>query len=408
MKWVSFQSLIGGEMIGAEKAFGCPPVMTIDYDGVANSELYVNWQKSQGNDIPHIILDGGLTSMVDRIKTGKELFEKLNNNIDVVCAVPICSGLSQANSSCGTDNSRGSSAKQNNNMIGITRFTLDKIRPKVYLFENAPALFSKTGEGVRETLNKIADEFGYTVTYVKTNTKYFGFPQNRSRTFCIMWRGDSVGVLENPEYKEPRTILDVIKDTDGLNGSEILFKNFEENPYIKYCYAKYGKDKYREHASKHTCVLNLIRENNDWDFAKSINKDNKKFCDYLDYAKSKFDRGMNVMDGSPLVFTGNRICTIFGRTSNRLVHPVEERGFRLRELMRLMGMPDSFPIEEKNAAMIGQNVPVPTARYVCEQLLKFVNGKLPTEKVQVKYQNLKPEVDKKKDEASLFEFFNVK
>lgn len=408
MKWISFQSLIGGEMIGAQEAFGCLPTMCIDYDGVANSELYMDWQKSQGNDIPHVILDGGLTSMTENIKSGRDSFDKLNCNIDVVCAVPICSGLSQANSSCGTDNSRGSSAKQNNNMIGITKFTLKNIRPRVYMFENAPALFSKTGEGVRDTLNKIAKEHDYTVSYLKTNTKYYGFPQNRSRTFCIMWRGDKVPVLENPKQSEPKTIIDIIKDTDGLNGSEVLFKNFDQNPYIKYCYAKYGKDKYRDFASKHTCVLNLIRENNDWDLAKSVNKDNDKFCDYLDYAKSKFDRGMNVMDGSPLVFTGNRICTIFGRTSNRLVHPVEERGYRLRELMRLMGMPDSFPIDEKRAAMIGQNVPVPTSRYICNQILKFLNGELKTVDADVNYQNLKPDIGNAKQDHCLFDHFGVK
>ena len=390
IKWVCFQPLIGGEAIAAQNVFGCPPIMCIDYEGVANSDLYVDWQKSQGNDIPHVILDGNLTSMTEKIKLNEDKFLELSHDIDVVCSVPICSGLSQANSSCGTASSRGSSAVQNNNMIGIAKFSLEKLKPKVYLFENAPGLFSKTGEGVRDILNNIAKEHGYSISYIKTNTRYFGYPQNRPRTFCVMWKGNKVGVMDNPPNIAPKTILEIIKDTDGLNGAETLFKKFSENPYIKYCYAKYGKEKYRDYASKHTCVLNLIRSNDDYDFAKSINKDNEKFCKYIDYAKSKFDKGMNVMDGSPLVFIGDRICTIFGRTSNRLVHPIEERGYNLRELMRLMGMPDTFPIDVDHSNMIGQNVPVPTAEYQFKQITKFLNNELQTKEIDVYMQNLKP------------------
>ena len=33
IRWVSFQSLVGGSALGAEKAFGTAPLFTIDYEG---------------------------------------------------------------------------------------------------------------------------------------------------------------------------------------------------------------------------------------------------------------------------------------------------------------------------------------------------------------------------------------
>ena len=45
IRWISFQSLCGGMTLGAEAAFGCPPLCTIDFDGIdqANSSAYMNY-----------------------------------------------------------------------------------------------------------------------------------------------------------------------------------------------------------------------------------------------------------------------------------------------------------------------------------------------------------------------------
>lgn len=395
IRWISFQSLIGGEMIGAEKAFGTPPLMTIDYEGVKNSELYVDWMKSRGLDIPHIVLDGTLLSKTETIKEGKEAFDKLNHDIDVVCAVPICSGLSHANSSKTGATARGSDACQNNNMLGIEEFVLKIIKPKVYLFENAPALFTVSTKDLREKINEIAFKYGYSVSYIKTDTQFHGLPQKRSRTFCIIWQGNQVGVLENPPKISPIPLAELLSNTEGLNGADvILFNDFENDPYIKYCYAKYGKEHYREEFNDTPRdILRKIFKNNDVEFAKEVNKDNEKFCKYMDYAKDKFDKGMNVMDASPLIFAGDSLCcTIFARNQRRIVHPTEERGLNLRELMRMMGMPDDFPITKDYEAMIGQNVPVNTTKYYCEQIKKYLEGNLPTEQTEVMFQRMKPEI----------------
>ena len=44
IRWVSFQSLIGGCALGAEEAFGTAPLFTIDYEGPdkGNSSAYLS------------------------------------------------------------------------------------------------------------------------------------------------------------------------------------------------------------------------------------------------------------------------------------------------------------------------------------------------------------------------------
>ena len=162
IRWVSFQSLAGGMMLGAEEAFGCPPLFTIDYEGVSNSDAYVYYM----NEIRHkplkqLKLNGTLLSGSETFVTKEDtdFFYKNNKDIDVVVSVPICSGLSV----CTVKSARGGEAIRNDNMLNITKFVFTKIRPKVFIFENAPALYAKSGELVRNKLNNLARKNEYSV-----------------------------------------------------------------------------------------------------------------------------------------------------------------------------------------------------------------------------------------------------
>jgi site-specific DNA-cytosine methylase len=66
--------------------------------------------------------------------------------LDLVCAVPVCAGLSTATVKPSSD------ATQNNNQLFLLRYALQYLRPKVYVYENAPALTTNIGEKLRKTL----------------------------------------------------------------------------------------------------------------------------------------------------------------------------------------------------------------------------------------------------------------
>ena len=57
--WAPLIPLIGGQMLGAEKAFGKPPEAIYSYGGFeANDGHYVNYQQvTKGRDVPYVLLD---------------------------------------------------------------------------------------------------------------------------------------------------------------------------------------------------------------------------------------------------------------------------------------------------------------------------------------------------------------
>ena len=57
------------------------------------------------------------------------------DNLDLVIAVPVCSGLSMVTSA--KDETKH---LRNCNMLYITQYALSVIKPKAYVFENAPTL----------------------------------------------------------------------------------------------------------------------------------------------------------------------------------------------------------------------------------------------------------------------------
>jgi hypothetical protein len=72
--WAPIIPLIGGQMLGAEKAFGKPPVAIYSYDGFqANDSHYVNYMNNvKGYNLDYILLDSS---------TAKR-------NIDVISGTP--------------------------------------------------------------------------------------------------------------------------------------------------------------------------------------------------------------------------------------------------------------------------------------------------------------------------------
>lgn len=384
IRWVAIQTLIGGNAFGAEAAFGCPPLCTIDFDGIdkGNSAAYVHYMNNVRNlGMRQLVLDGDLLSKAKTFKTQEDtdFFNSINHDIDVVSAVPICSGLSMANCNnskeAGTK-ARGSDAIQNNNMIGCTEFALQVIKPKAYIFENAPNFFSGSGKGIRDKLTEIGRNAGYSVTYVKTNTYKHENPQHRSRTFGIFWKGDRCPKLDYVDRRST-SILEYLGEIakDSPYSNDNLYKDFENDGFVNYMKSLGPNWQKIMEEDKCVSIMTYIEKNKLWDAPKPFL--NKRETHDVDHAREKVEKGMNYMDGSPLWYDDNRICTIFSRTTGRLIHPSGTRGYTIREALKFMGMPDDFeyPALKDNLFMIGQNVPAVTSMDWHLQIRDFVEGK---------------------------------
>ena len=381
IKWVAIQPLVGGMAFAAEKVFKCHPSCVIDYQGVGNSDLYVDYMIKKGS-LSHYKFDNTLYSKSITIaEDSKDAdFESNTTDVDVAIGVPICAGLSSANHASAKDSSMGlgSDATQNNNMLSMLQYATTALKPKVYIFENAYKLATNLGDGIRAKLVKLANDAGYGVTLIKVNTENYGSPQCRTRTFFIASKDGYAYKLAKPNIARP-SIEEVLKGLTNQKGFYI--PDLAENPWYKYIYAKAG-DNWRQYMlDNHVYAIDLLlRKDKDFDFAKQFFDEKGQAS--IERFKAKFADGKGWISDAPLYKGPYKISSIYSHGMVRNLHPTEMRGYSLREFMRIMGLPDDMP-EPKAPYMIGQNVPVCTASYYMNQILNILNGK--TEKIDKKF-----------------------
>jgi site-specific DNA-cytosine methylase len=187
-KYSSHIPLIGGFTIAAMNVLGKPPEFITSYKPFEfNDSLLLRYLKQKNYDIPYYQLDENNNF-------------KINKKINLSIAVPPCSGISNAaNRKTGT---RGTAAP-NDWMYKSANFILEQINPDVYVFENAPGLYTDAGELVRENLINISNKFNYGITFYKTNTLLHGVPQHRPRTYVIMVKDKPAPILNYYNIKSP-------------------------------------------------------------------------------------------------------------------------------------------------------------------------------------------------------------
>ena len=365
--WAPLIPLIGGQALGAEKAFGKPPEAIYSFGGFeANDSHYVNYQQNTlGRDIPYVLLDSDNPQI---------------RQVDVVTGTPPCAALSQLNTGTTTE-SKGPGCAKNEFMYMVFENGIDVLGAKVVIVENAPALFTNKGRPVANKLYEICKERGYSLTLFKTSTRFHGVPQGRDRAFAIGWKSDSAPVMNyyNRDRKDFAEYLQEIPE-NALHQDIIINKNVPDEPYYNFIKTKTNRDVREimiEEGVKTT--LNYVnkkgwmKEANEW-FHKT---GNEKGIKYSDHAMMKYADGKGVWDGSVHVF-GEYMNAVIGRNMVDTMHPTEERSLTIREALHMMGFPEDFELLDglKKMNHIAQNCPVPTSRDMHLEISKFLTGDL--------------------------------
>ena len=380
--WAPLIPLIGGQALGAEKAFGKPPEAIYSFGGFeANDSHYVNYQQNTlgRKDIPYVLLD----SENPNIK-----------QVDVVTGTPPCAALSQLNTGT-TAESKGAGCAKNDFMYMVFENGIDVLGAKVVIVENAPALFTNKGRPVANKLYEICKERGYSLTLFKTSTRFHGVPQGRDRSFAIGWKSESAPVMNyyNRDRKDFAEYLQEIPE-NALHQDIIINKNVPDEPYYNFIKTKTNRDVREimiEEGVKTT--LNYVnkkgwmKEANEW-FHKT---GNEKGIKYSDHAMMKYADGKGVWDGSVHVF-GEYMNAVIGRNMVDTMHPTEERSLTIREALHMMGFPEDFELLDglKKMNHIAQNCPVPTSRDMHLEIGKFLTGELKeSETTYLRQNNLK-------------------
>ena len=413
IKWGFIEPLTGGMALGAEKAIGSAPDWVLSFpgfcshtenqDGTVKSAMneyhYLTYMKKHNKLPPYLTINrqpfADFTKEEDPwhpelIKNDFSTTDTIDlSNTDLVCALPVCSGLSNAT----TTKNDETRELRNCNMQWITKFVLEHIKPKVYIFENAPALFAgDKGKPIREFIDKTAEAAGYSVTYFKTDTCLHHNAQRRPRTFVICWKWtgtekemppiinferDEISVKdfldEMPVYEQNdemplswsnQNILDYFKQVHPTDYRELLKERSgfahiiecdEKDQYIEFCKTYQWKNTDPATQEKHrACLL------------RSINHTAEKYA----AGSWIFDTTTSVIDDK------KKLPSIMHKVTTSKLHPYKDRLLTVGEILYCMGMPTDYHIygeTYEKSHQTGQNVPVNTARYIVSEIVRVLN-----------------------------------
>ena len=409
IKWGCIQPLTGGMYIGARKAIGNEASWIISYPGTnetkydkkgtlvsaGNEYNLTQWLKKHNAMVPYYTFshkmyeNKELTDVKISLTDYPENYSIESDNgpdfsdIDIVVAVPVCSGLSGA-----TIAGQETKDTRNCNMMFIANYALAVVKPKIYIFENAPALFSgAAAKPVRDKLNYIAEKYNYSIVYYKTDTKYHDNCQRRPRTFVMFVRNDekhnTAPVLQY-EHKLVN-VVDYLSRIPSDATQQVTATMRPDNVALfEYIKEKYGP-KYRDNAKSWT-IANIIDDNLWDDFAnwlKTYNGVSQQVKDKLNklfnHIQEKISEGKNFYCLAPgwSMPTDETVSACMFKSIPTLMHYSEDRLYTIREWLHIMGHPHDFELYgsiDSNYEKLGQNVPVRTVQWIVSEAVRVING----------------------------------
>lgn len=400
IRWGAIQPLTGGMYIGAEQAIGNKAEWIISFPGFCDCKLdesgnivdanneynLVKYLEKHDKLPPYYTFNRkpfNTNYTIENIEIKDKDGNVVNpdyNDIDIVVSVPVCSGLSMLTSNASEDTKE----EKNSNMIWLAKYTLNVIQPKIYVFENAPTLLGPRGIGIRNTLEKMANDSGYSVVYYKTNTMLHDNCQHRIRTFTYFIKGYGVPIMNfedmNVSVKE---FFDRIPNnlTQQVTCDSIYGRTYNDSIF-EFTMKEYG-DNYKEKITgslvhqiykdkKYNELLEYIK--NDDSISE---KERSAGIKYINHAIDKLSKGMNFYCNNYCVPPKDFMPSIMFRTIRSTLHPFENRLLNIRECMTLMGLPYDFEMygELKNYyPKIGQNVPVRTVYWIIKEAIRILNN----------------------------------
>lgn len=334
-------------------------------------------------------------------------------SIDVLLAGSPCQGFS-------TIGKRELKDPRNTLMLATGKIA-SQLKPKVIIAENVPGALSGKHRKYWDGLEEMLLSQGYSVKTIRLAAEFFGLPQMRKRIFMIAWSTKSTLDVEefmtNMQKKEKplRAVLDDIPKGAANHAPRALKKDSMEYAIarrirqgMKLCDVRAGSasvhtwqipEVFGETSERQreilTRVMRLRRQVRTRDFGDAdpvpVSIITQEFgegaCKELEGLKALgFLRGQadtvdlkHTFNGKYRRLSGDKVSltvdTNFGNP-RYFLHPLEHRGFTVREAARIQGFPDDFVFsgpEREQFRMIGNAVPPPVG-YGLAVLAKVLIG----------------------------------
>ncbi|MBP9842636.1 MAG: DNA (cytosine-5-)-methyltransferase [Candidatus Pacebacteria bacterium] len=373
---------------------GCYGFAKEDFDCIATVELIERRLEVQKHNQKCLYPSGYIADDITKPSAKEKIFSEIDlwkskqglKDVDVVIATPPCQGMSVAN------HKKNNELKRNSLVVESIKI-VNEIRPKVFIFENVRAFLNTmctdTDKKERTIREAIEVNLGgkYNVHYQVINFKDYGNPSSRTRTLVIGVRKDIPEVTPldlMPSLKDGGTLRDAIGDLPALNtmgeiSQNDIYHNFR--PYKEHMLPWIETIKEGQSAFDNKDPNRRPHQIKDGKVVFNENKNGDK------YSRCYWDKV------APCVHTRNDILA-----SQATVHPVDNRVFSVRELMRMMSVPDTFnwveipldelnqlPEEEKRKILkkeeinirqsLGEAVPTVIFASIAEKLKKKIHSK---------------------------------
>ncbi len=273
-----------------------------------------------------------------KIFTEIKRWEKLGNDrVDVLVATPPCQGMSVAN------HKKTKNEIERNSLVVESIQLIQKINPRFFIFENVAA-FMKTGctapDGSVKAIGDVIEEElseKYIIVSRILNFKNYGSNSSRTRTVVIgisKEMAEYIAPIElYPTYVEEKTLKQVLSDMPKLEWGEIcpsdFFHAFRTYPEEMRCWIHHLKE--GESAFDNEDILKYPHKVVDGKIIPNIKKNGDK------YTRQYWNKV------APCIHTRNDQLA-----SQNTIHPEEDRVFSIRELMKMMTIPDEFKWVDKS------------------------------------------------------------
>ena len=237
----------------------------------------------------------------------EEHFDIEKGDLDLLSGGAPCQSFSYAGKRLGLDDARGT-------LFYHYAVFLQKLQPKMFLFENVRGLISHDKGRTFTTIARIFEEAGYTIQKNVLNAWDYGVPQKRERLITIGIRNDLVDKIQF-DFPEPHDYKPVLRD---------VLLDCPEGPGTPY-----GENKRK--------IFELVPPGGYWrDIDKEIAKEYMKSCWNMEGGRTGILRRMSLDEPSLTVLTSP------SQKQTERCHPLEARPFTVRENARCQTFPDDW------------------------------------------------------------------
>lgn len=330
----------GGLALGVEKA-GFNTLGLIEFDKDAADTLKKNrpnWNVIN-EDIANI-------SCLDLEK----YFSIKKGELDLLSGGAPCQAFSYAGKRLGLEDARGT-------LFYHYALFLEKLQPKMFLFENVRGLLTHDHGKTYSTMLDIFTRAGYTIDKQVLNAWNYGVPQKRERLITIGIRNDLVG---KTEYRFPKahSYKPVLRD---------VLLDCPDGPGVPY-----GEKKRK--------IFELVPAGGYWrDIDPAIAKEYMKSCWDMEGGRTGILRRMSLDEPSLTVLTSP------SQKQTERCHPLEARPFTVRENARCQTFPDDWEFCGNVSAQykqVGNAVPVNLAYDIAKEIVHSLDMLAVNQKVK--------------------------